>query len=91
MSREVHVRFWESAGASFPRATRQSEIYARRGIDLGIGNSNALLLAPDPAGKRRWAGLMRPLESAATVGCDGLRVDDPAEKRRSWGSPTGEP
>jgi hypothetical protein len=36
MSREVHVRFWESAGVRFPRAThlplyRQSQIYAREG------------------------------------------------------------
>jgi transposase len=39
MSRAVHVRFWESAGVRFPRAThlplyRQSEIYAREGVDL---------------------------------------------------------
>jgi len=39
MSREVHVRFWESAGVQLPRAThsplnRQSEIYAREGVDL---------------------------------------------------------
>ena len=39
MSREVHVRFCERAGVRFPRATylplyRQSEIYAREGIDL---------------------------------------------------------
>ena len=39
MSREVHVRFWESARVRFPRAThlplyRQSEIYAREGVEL---------------------------------------------------------
>jgi hypothetical protein len=39
MSREVHVRFWESAGARFPRAThlplyRQEEIYARSGVHI---------------------------------------------------------
>jgi transposase len=39
MSREVHVRFWERAGVRFPRATRlplyrQSEIYAREGLEL---------------------------------------------------------
>ena len=39
MSREVHVRFWERAGVRFPRAThlplyRQSEIYAREGVEL---------------------------------------------------------
>ena len=39
MSREVHVRFWESAGVRFPRAThqpldRQSRIYARSGVEL---------------------------------------------------------
>jgi transposase len=39
MSREVHVRFWESAGVRFPRAThlplyRQSGIYARDGVDI---------------------------------------------------------
>lgn len=39
MSREAHVRFWESVGVQFPRAThiplnRQSEIYAREGVDL---------------------------------------------------------
>jgi transposase len=39
MSREVHVRFWESAGVRFPRAThlplyRQSQIYARQGVEL---------------------------------------------------------
>ena len=39
MTRECHVRFWESAGVRFPCAThsplyRQSEIYAREGVDL---------------------------------------------------------
>ena len=39
MSREVHVRFWESPGAKFPRATRpplyrQCGIFARLGIDI---------------------------------------------------------
>jgi transposase len=39
MSREIHVRFWESAGVRFPCATRfplyrQSEIYARQGVEL---------------------------------------------------------
>jgi transposase len=39
MSREVHVRFWERAGVGLLRATRlplyrQSEIYARDGLDL---------------------------------------------------------
>ena len=39
MSREVHVRFWESAGVRLPRATRlplyrQAGIFARQGIDL---------------------------------------------------------
>jgi transposase len=39
MSREVHVRFWESAGVRLPRATRlplyrQSQIFARQGIEL---------------------------------------------------------
>ena len=36
MSREVHVRFWESAGVRFPRAThlplyRQEHIFERAG------------------------------------------------------------
>lgn len=39
MSREVHVRFWESAGVRLPRAThlplyRQAQIYAREGVEL---------------------------------------------------------
>jgi len=39
MSREAHVRFWERVGVQLPRATRlplyrQSEIYAREGVDL---------------------------------------------------------
>ena len=39
MSREVHVRFWESAAVKSRRATqlplyRQSEIYEREGLDL---------------------------------------------------------
>ena len=39
MSREVHVRFWESAGVRFPRAThlplyRQEFMLARHGVDL---------------------------------------------------------
>src|SRR4051794_25187919 len=39
MSREVHVRFWESAGVRLPRATRlplyrQAQIFARQGIEL---------------------------------------------------------
>jgi transposase len=55
MSREVHVRFWERAGVRFLRATylplyRQSEIYAREGVDLErstladwVGGASALL------------------------------------------------
>lgn len=55
MSREVHVRFWESAGVRFPRAThlplyRQSQIYAREGVALErstladcVGGAAALL------------------------------------------------
>ena len=39
MSREVHVRFWERAVMKLRRAThlpfyRQSQIYARDGVDL---------------------------------------------------------
>ena len=39
MSREVHVRFWESVGVRFPCATRlplyrQSQMYAREGVEL---------------------------------------------------------
>jgi transposase len=39
MSREIHVRFWESAGVRFPCAThlplcRQAQIYARDGLEL---------------------------------------------------------
>src|SRR4051794_18731949 len=39
MSREVHVRFWESAGVGLPRATRlplyrQAQIFARQGVEL---------------------------------------------------------
>ena len=39
MSREVHVRFWESAGVRLPRATRlplyrQAQIFARQGLEL---------------------------------------------------------
>ena len=42
MNREVHVRFWESVGVGFPRATqlplaRQEKIFARAG--LGIARS----------------------------------------------------
>ena len=55
MSREVHVRFWESAEGKFLRATRlplyrQSQIFARDGVDLErstltdwVGRSTALL------------------------------------------------
>src|SRR6516165_8045506 len=39
MSGDVHVRFWESAGVKFPRAThlplhRQERIFARHGLEL---------------------------------------------------------
>ena len=39
MSREVHVRFWESAGAGFPRATqlplyRQVKRFSGLGLDI---------------------------------------------------------
>ena len=39
MRGDVHVRFWESAGVRFPRAThlplhRQEQIFARHGVDL---------------------------------------------------------
>ena len=39
MSREVHVRFWESVGVRFPRAThlplyRLCQIYARDGVEM---------------------------------------------------------
>ena len=55
MSREVHVRFWESAGVRLPRATRlplyrQSQIFEREGVDLDrstladwVGRSATLL------------------------------------------------
>jgi hypothetical protein len=55
MSREVHVRFWESAAVQSRRATqlplyRQSQIYARSGLDLDrstladwVGGASALL------------------------------------------------
>ncbi len=55
MSREVHVRFWESAAVRLRRAThlplyRQSEIYAREGVELDrstladwVGGASALL------------------------------------------------
>jgi transposase len=55
MSREVHVRFWESAAVKLRRAThlplyRQSEIYAREGVELSrstladwVGQCSALL------------------------------------------------
>jgi transposase len=55
MSREAHVRFWESAGVQLPRATRlplhrQSEIFARHGVSLArqtlcdwVGEAAALL------------------------------------------------
>ncbi len=55
MSREVHVRFWESAEGKFLRAThfplyRQSQIFDREGIDLDrssladwVGKSTSLL------------------------------------------------
>ena len=65
MSREVHVRFWERVRVKSPRATRlplyrQSQIYARSGIDLGrstmadwVGKATALLepLAVNPGDK----------------------------------------
>jgi len=39
MNREVHVRFWESAGVQLPRATqqplyRQEAIFGRAGLAL---------------------------------------------------------
>ena len=34
MNREVHVRFWESAGVRFPRATRRLRDLVRRTGDL---------------------------------------------------------
>ena len=55
MSREVHVRFWERVRVKSPRATRlplyrQSQIYAREGVDLDrstmadwVGKSTGLL------------------------------------------------
>ena len=57
MSREVHVRFWERVRVKSPRATRlplyrQSQIYAREGVDLDrstmadwVGKSTGL---PEP-------------------------------------------
>ena len=33
MSREVHVRFWESAGVRFPRATQHTHALAVSTID----------------------------------------------------------
>ncbi len=65
MSREVHVRFWESAGVQLPRAThfplyRQSEIYARQDVELErstladwVGGS-ARLLQPLVEALRRY-------------------------------------
>jgi hypothetical protein len=44
MSREVHVRFWESPGVRFPRATqlpleRQVRMMKRFGLDRGFANA----------------------------------------------------
>jgi hypothetical protein len=57
MSREVHVRFWESAGVQFPRAThlplyRLCQIYGRDGVEMSrstitdMVGSCGLLLTP---------------------------------------------
>jgi len=55
MSREAHVRFWESAGVRFPRAThlplhRQEAIFQRHGVSIArstlcdwVGESTTLL------------------------------------------------
>jgi len=76
MSREAHVRFWERVGVRFPRATRlplyrQSEIYAREGVDL------------DRSTLAEWVGgtsrLLAPLVEALrrhVMGAQKLHADD---------------
>ncbi len=76
MSRETHVRFWESAGVRFPCAThlplyRQSEIYARQGVEI------------DRSTLAGWVGaaseLLSPLVEAIqkhVLGGEKLHADD---------------
>ena len=76
MSREAHVRFWERVGVRLPRATRfplyrQSEIYARHGVELErstladwVGGASHLL-APLVEALRRYV-----------FDCDKLHADD---------------
>ena len=49
MSREAHVRFWEGAGARFPRATRHTR-HRKLWVGLWVENGNGVAIpkATDP-------------------------------------------
>src|SRR4051812_39938876 len=97
MSREVHVRFWESAGVRLPRATRlplyrQAGIFARQGVEL---DRSTLC---DWVGRACWwlEPLWRPLRrhvmSSTRIFADDTTLPGvdpgrgPAQTGRLWGA-----
>jgi hypothetical protein len=60
MNREIHVRFWESAGVRFPCATHQSELQTS---DLTLASDDHL--ARIKRDSRRFGVLNRPGTAAA--------------------------
>ncbi len=76
MSREVHVRFWESAEVGFLRATRfplyrQSQIFARQGVDL-----NRSTLANWVGGATWWLEALRMRLADHIFGSGNLFAND---------------
>ena len=44
MNREIHVRFWESLGVRFPRATHLAQVTRCFGFALTQGETNAVTI-----------------------------------------------
>src|SRR5215471_10907777 len=86
MSREAHVRFWESAGVRFPRATRLLEgLRWRAGRDCESANLRSLLQFPTPASSIRQSDTCGDLLRNAEKGGE-LRKTGHAPGRPCWRS-----
>ena len=90
MNREVHVRFWESAGVQFPRAThlplhRQEGILARHGVDLSRKTLCGWVLQSGEALKRLVQAMKENVLQSRVIHTDdtAVPVQVPGKKRKT--------
>ena len=91
MSREAHVRFWESAGVRFPRAThlpytRLSKIIARQGAHIPVSTLSSWEKLAEPVARvvvdAAWE---QAVTKCQVMGIDatGIRIVDSPHDRRA--------